>query len=174
MGGCVSRRSPGAVRCDGQDANCSCKVLTQQLGCVRKNHVSCAQPAGGSYRESRAHQHMQAWECFQSSLGCWPEPAGGQRRCICRCGMIRIEVTQSPRLFPHRFCLLWPFWLCCAESRLFKFPANLLAFSSGSHPAVIASVLGASLENFRMKTETFQKDSTSPLVTALQKELTFS
>jgi len=48
-------------------------------------------------------------------------------------------------------------WLCCGESRLFKFPVNLLAFSSGSYPAVITSILGASLENFRTKTETFQK-----------------
>ncbi|KAK2530569.1 Fbxw4 [Columba guinea] len=35
---------------------------------------------------------------------------------------------------------------------------NLCAFSSGSYPAVITSVLGASLENFSMKTKTFQKE----------------
>lgn len=64
-------------------------------------------------------------------------------------GTIKIKVTLMPSLG----C-----WLCCAESRLFKFPVNLLAFSFGSYPAVINSVLGASLENFRMKAETFQKE----------------
>lgn len=77
--------SPPAALPPSESAKMSLSDLDVQVFPQITWALSICTASWGLLQGGQGHQHMQAWECLQSSLGCWPEPAGGQCRHICRC-----------------------------------------------------------------------------------------